>query len=66
MIGDFDRLDRVLAAGIEVIVMDVRTLRQSAQNVIDAWDQGEWEEHAGDGELADAIRGLRKVISGGQ
>ena len=29
--------------------------------VLDAWDGGEWEEHAGGGELAGAIAGLRRI-----
>jgi len=32
----------------------------AARAILDAWDENEWQEHAGDGELADAIAGLRK------
>jgi hypothetical protein len=35
----------------------------AARVVLDTWDENEWQEHAGDGELADAIANLRKAIS---
>jgi hypothetical protein len=34
----------------------------SAQRVLDTWDENEWQEHAGDGELADSIKTLRRAI----
>lgn len=36
----------------------------AARAVIDAWDENDWQEHAGDGELADAIASLRKTMKG--
>ncbi len=34
----------------------------AARAVLDTWDENDWQEHAGDGELADAIASLRKAF----
>ena len=41
-------------------------IKAAAQNLLDVWDQNEWEEHAGGGELADAVSALRRTLTGGR
>lgn len=34
----------------------------AAKAVLDTWDENEWQEHAGDGELSESIARLRRTF----
>ena len=51
---------------IRMAVAEVEGLRVAARDVLDTWDDNEWAETAGDGELAEAIDRLRKAADAAQ
>ena len=46
-------------------VQQVVDVLNAAKNLLDVWDHNEWEEHAGGGELADAVSALRRTLTDG-